>query len=176
MITRPTRNVFQAACLWACAPAQPAITRKRSAARSTIISVAALAASTWATGLLGAQMLPSAPQSTTTTTTTVQTTGPVSANANANANPNARPGGPVTLNFNNADIDAVARTIAVITGKNVVVDPRVKGTMTLVTASAVTPAMALRQFSTQLRTPNEVMRVTPPRSIATMPASRSPTQ
>ncbi len=97
-------------------------------------------------------MLPSAPQSTTTTTTTVQTTGPVSANANANANPNSRPGGPVTLNFNNADIDAVARTIAVITGKNVVVDPRVKGTMTLVTASAVTPAMALRQFSTQLRT------------------------
>ena len=96
---------------------------------------------------LQAQNLPGAqsavPQSTTTTTTTVQTTNPSAA---------ARSGGPVTLNFNNADIDAVARTIAVITGKNVVVDPRVKGTMTLVTATAVTPALALRQFSTQLRT------------------------
>ena len=64
----------------------------------------------------------------------------------------ARQGGSVTLNFSNAEIDAVARTIAVITGRNVVVDPRVKGTMTLVTSSPVTPAQALRQFSTQLRT------------------------
>ncbi len=64
----------------------------------------------------------------------------------------ARTGGPVTLNFANAEIDAVARTMAVITGRNVVVDPRVKGTMTLVTSSPVTPAMALRQFSSQLRT------------------------
>ena len=64
----------------------------------------------------------------------------------------ARQGGPVTLNFSNAEIDAVARTLAVITGRNVVVDPRVKGTMTLVTSSPVTPAQALRQFSTQLRT------------------------
>lgn len=63
-----------------------------------------------------------------------------------------RPGGPVTLNFANAEIEAVARTMAVITGRNVVVDPRVKGTMTLVTTSPVTPAQALRQFSAQLRT------------------------
>ncbi|MFM9901012.1 MAG: type II secretion system secretin GspD [Polaromonas sp.] len=100
-----------------------------------------------ASGPLHAQNVPGVPpalpQTTTTTTTTVQTTGPAAA---------SRPGGPVTLNFNNADIDAVARTIAVITGKNVVVDPRVKGTMTLVTATAVSPALALRQFSTQLRT------------------------
>ena len=111
------------------------------------ISIAILAMIAWAGGSLHAQNLPvvpsAAPQTTTTTTTTVQTTGPAAA---------ARPGGPVTLNFNNAEIDAVARTIAVITGKNVVVDPRVKGTMTLVTATAVTPALALRQFSTQLRT------------------------
>ena len=63
-----------------------------------------------------------------------------------------RPGGPVTLNFANAEIEAVARTMAVITGRNVVVDPRVKGTMTLVTTSPVSPAQALRQFSAQLRT------------------------
>ena len=63
-----------------------------------------------------------------------------------------RASGPVTLNFANAEIEAVARTMAVITGRNVVVDPRVKGTMTLITTNPVTPAMALRQFSTQLRT------------------------
>ncbi len=70
----------------------------------------------------------------------------------APGNEAARPGGPVTLNFSNAEIDAVARTMAVITGRNVVVDPRVKGTMTLITTSPVTPAQALRQFSVQLRT------------------------
>ncbi|MGB4115655.1 MAG: type II secretion system secretin GspD [Polaromonas sp.] len=63
-----------------------------------------------------------------------------------------RAGSPVTLNFANAEIDAVARTIAIITGRNVVVDPRVKGVMTLVTTSPVTPAVALRQFAAQLRT------------------------
>ena len=42
--------------------------------------------------------------------------------------------------------------MAVITGRNVVVDPRVKGVMTLVTTTAVTPAQALRLFSSQLRT------------------------
>jgi general secretion pathway protein D len=38
---------------------------------------------------------------------------------------------PVTLNFVGADIEAVARTMATITGRNVVVDPRVKGTINL---------------------------------------------
>jgi general secretion pathway protein D len=38
-----------------------------------------------------------------------------------------RRGEPVTLNFANAEIEAVARTMATITGRNVVVDPRVKG-------------------------------------------------
>ena len=58
----------------------------------------------------------------------------------------------MTLNFANAEIDAVARTMATITGRNVVVDPRVKGTMTVVTTSPVTPTQALRLFSVQLRT------------------------
>jgi general secretion pathway protein D len=72
----------------------------------------------------------------------------------ARAAPRHGPSGPdelVTLNFANADIDSVARTIAVITGRNVVVDPRVKGSMTLVAASPVTQEQALRQFSAQLR-------------------------
>ena len=64
----------------------------------------------------------------------------------------SRSGAPVTLNFINAEIEAVARTMAVISGRNVVVDPRVKGNMTLVTAVPATPAQALRLFSAQLRT------------------------
>ena len=64
----------------------------------------------------------------------------------------SRSGAPVTLNFINADIEAVARTMAVISGRNVVVDPRVKGNMTLVTAVPATPVQALRLFSAQLRT------------------------
>jgi general secretion pathway protein D len=62
-----------------------------------------------------------------------------------------RPGEPVTLNFANAEIEAVARTMATITGRNVVVDPRVKGQLTLVTERAVTPAAAFQQFLAALR-------------------------
>jgi general secretion pathway protein D len=62
-----------------------------------------------------------------------------------------RRGEPVTLNFNNAEIEAIARTIGVITGRNVVVDPRVKGTMSLTTDAPVPPSRALGLFESQLR-------------------------
>ncbi|PIY30117.1 MAG: type II secretion system protein GspD [Comamonadaceae bacterium CG_4_10_14_3_um_filter_60_42] len=70
---------------------------------------------------------------------------------NALAQTSARSAEPVTLNFNNAEIDAVARTFASITGRNVVVDPRVKGTMTLVTDRPVSRAAAMGQFVAALR-------------------------
>ncbi len=62
-----------------------------------------------------------------------------------------RPGEPVTLNFANADIESIARTMATITGKSVVVDPRVKGTMNLVTDKPVPPNAAFEQFLAALR-------------------------
>ncbi|AGU48245.1 general secretion pathway protein D [Variovorax paradoxus B4] len=62
-----------------------------------------------------------------------------------------RRGEPITLNFANADIEAVARTMAVVTGRDVVVDPRVKGTMNLVTDRAIAPAAAFNQFASALR-------------------------
>jgi len=62
-----------------------------------------------------------------------------------------RPSEPVTLNFVAAEIEAVARTMATITGRNVVVDPRVKGTVNLVTERPVTPTAALNQFAAVLR-------------------------
>ncbi|MDD2545384.1 MAG: type II secretion system secretin GspD [Burkholderiaceae bacterium] len=58
---------------------------------------------------------------------------------------------PVTLNFANAEIEAVARTMATITGRNVVVDPRVKGQLNLVTENPVPPGAAYQQFLAALR-------------------------
>jgi len=63
----------------------------------------------------------------------------------------AKSGEPVTLNFSAAEIDAVARTMATITGFNVVVDPRVKGTLTLITDKPVSPRVAMNQFLAALR-------------------------
>ena len=58
---------------------------------------------------------------------------------------------PVTLHFNNAEIEAVARTLATLTGRNVVLDPRVKGTLSLNIDQAVSPQEAFNQFAAQLR-------------------------
>ena len=58
---------------------------------------------------------------------------------------------PVTLNFVNAEIEAVARTMAAISGRNIVVDPRVKGTINLSTDRPVSAAAALNQFTATLR-------------------------
>lgn len=58
---------------------------------------------------------------------------------------------PVTLNFVNAEIEAVVRAIAAITGRNVVIDPRVKGQLNLSTEKPVSPAVALNQFAAALR-------------------------
>ena len=62
-----------------------------------------------------------------------------------------RRGEPVTLNFVGAEIEAVARTMATITGRNVVVDPRVKGVITLTTERPVSPGVAYNQFLATIR-------------------------
>ncbi len=62
-----------------------------------------------------------------------------------------RRGDPITLNFVNADIEAVARTMSTITGRNVVVDPRVKGQINLSTDRPVAPSVAYNQFIAALR-------------------------
>ena len=72
-------------------------------------------------------------------------------NGTGAGNGSVRSGEPVTLNFANAEIEAVARTMATITGRNVVVDPRVKGQLNLVTERAVRPAAAFQQFLAALR-------------------------
>jgi general secretion pathway protein D len=58
---------------------------------------------------------------------------------------------PVTLNFVNAEIEAVARAMASITGRQLVVDPRVKGTMNLSSDVPLPPMAAYNQFLATLR-------------------------
>jgi general secretion pathway protein D len=48
----------------------------------------------------------------------------------------------VMLNFANAEIDSVVRAVAKITNRNYLVDPRVKGTLNIVTTKPVSPATA----------------------------------
>ncbi len=60
-------------------------------------------------------------------------------------------GEPVTLNFVNADIDAVSRAMAAILRQQFVVDPRVKGTMTLYSEKALAPHEAYLNYLAALR-------------------------
>jgi general secretion pathway protein D len=78
----------------------------------------------------------------------------------ARACPGHRPGGPrpaaqdepVTLNFTNADIEAVVKAVAEITGKSFIVDPRVKGTVTIVSARPVPRSLVYPTLLSALRT------------------------
>ncbi|MBI4293776.1 MAG: type II secretion system secretin GspD [Betaproteobacteria bacterium] len=65
----------------------------------------------------------------------------------------ARPAGPdvVTLNFVNADIDGVIKVVSEITGKNFVIDPRVKGSVNIVSAKPISKALVYDVFLSALR-------------------------
>ena len=57
----------------------------------------------------------------------------------------------ITLSFVNADIESVASAVARSTGQTILVDPKVKGNVTLVTNRPLTKARAIDAFSTALR-------------------------
>ncbi|MBP0636006.1 type II secretion system secretin GspD [Cupriavidus sp. AcVe19-6a] len=57
----------------------------------------------------------------------------------------------VVLNFVNADLDSVIKAVGQATGKNFVIDPRVKGTVNLVTEQPVSRAQALQTLGSVLR-------------------------
>lgn len=57
----------------------------------------------------------------------------------------------VSLNFNNVDIDAVVKAIGKISGKNFVVDPRVKGTLNIVTNTPVPRSLTYSILLSALR-------------------------
>jgi general secretion pathway protein D len=57
----------------------------------------------------------------------------------------------VTLNFVNADIDAVIRAVGKITGKNFLIDPRVRGTLNITTQSPVPKGLTYQILLSALR-------------------------
>jgi general secretion pathway protein D len=63
----------------------------------------------------------------------------------------AQDGDNVTLNFVNADIDAVVKAVGEITGRNFLVDPRVKGTVNIVSARPVPRALVYPTLLSALR-------------------------
>src|SRR6185312_7664646 len=63
----------------------------------------------------------------------------------------AAPDDSVTLNFVNADIDAVVKAIAELTGRNFVVDPKIKGTVNIVSARPVPKSLVYPTLLSALR-------------------------
>ncbi|MBK5105569.1 MAG: type II secretion system secretin GspD, partial [Burkholderiales bacterium] len=63
------------------------------------------------------------------------------------------PSGPdvVTLNFVNADIEGVVKAVSEITGKNFVLDPRVKGTVNIVSAKPMSRSLVYQVFLSAMR-------------------------
>jgi general secretion pathway protein D len=58
---------------------------------------------------------------------------------------------PVTLNFVNADIEAVVKAVAEMTGRNFVLDPRVKGTVNIVSSRPVPVSLVYPTLLSALR-------------------------
>ena len=58
---------------------------------------------------------------------------------------------PVTLNFVNADIEAVIKAVAEMTGRNFVIDPRVKGVINIVSARPVPASLVYPTLLSALR-------------------------
>ncbi len=59
--------------------------------------------------------------------------------------------GQMLFNFQNADIQAVIKTVSEITGRNFLVDPRVKGKVTIISSTPVSKAAAYQIFISALK-------------------------
>jgi general secretion pathway protein D len=63
----------------------------------------------------------------------------------------AQDGGGAALNFVNADMESVIKAVGHYTGMTFIIDPRVKGTMSLVSERTLTKAQAFSLLTSQLR-------------------------
>lgn len=60
-------------------------------------------------------------------------------------------GASVTLNLKDADINALITTVSEVTGKNFIVDPRVKGKVTVISSSPMDPSAVYQTFLSVLQ-------------------------
>lgn len=75
---------------------------------------------------------------------------------------------PVSLNFVNADIESTVKAVGLITGKNFVIDPKVKGTINIISSHPVAPSLiypillsALRQQGFTAVENNSIVKIMP---------------
>lgn len=90
-------------------------------------------------------------------TPTPQATSKTSNNSGSSTTPSANPAFSATsddkivLNFENADIQTVIKAISKLSGKNFVIDPRVKGTVNIVSDQPVSKAESYKVLEAALR-------------------------
>jgi general secretion pathway protein D len=65
--------------------------------------------------------------------------------------PSTRARAPVTLNFVNADVEMVSKAIGAMLDRQILVDPRVRGTVTITSDKALPPQEAWRSYLAALR-------------------------
>lgn len=77
-------------------------------------------------------------------------TPPPTANA-GNGTPPVLKRGEVMFNFQDADVQAVVKTVSQMTGRNFLIDPRVKGKITIISAKPVSSGAAYQIFLSALK-------------------------
>ena len=85
---------------------------------------------------------------------------------------NRPPDSEITMNFQNVDLPALAKFISEITGKNFLVDESVRGKITIISPSKVTPDQAYQIFQSVLQlkgftteTAGQVIKIIPSRDV-----------
>src|SRR5579872_3052269 len=97
---------------------------------------------------------------------------------------NRSPDTEITMNFQNVDIPVLAKFISEITGKNFLVDESVRGKITIISPSKVTPDQAYQIFQSVLQlkgftteTAGQIIKIIPSRNVrqaAPVTESQSP--
>jgi len=70
---------------------------------------------------------------------------------NASGNASGNPGNGAALNFVNADIESVIKAVGHYTGMTFIIDPRIKGTLTLVSEKTLSKSQAFALLTSALR-------------------------
>src|SRR5260370_33360461 len=87
----------------------------------------------------------------------------------------------ITMNFQNVDIPVLAKFISEITGRNFIIDESVRGKVTIISPSKVTPEQAYSIFQSVLQVkgfttvqPGKVIKIVPARNVrASAPLTES---
>ncbi|MFQ5994196.1 MAG: type II secretion system secretin GspD [Acidiferrobacterales bacterium] len=95
----------------------------------------------------------------------------------AQASPTAKPNnnrlrkGQVLFNFQRADIEAVVKTVSQMTGRNFILDPRVKGKITIISATPVSKRAAYQVFLSALKAQGFTAVRAPGRAVKIVPVA-----